>query len=190
MKTREPRLQKKSRKNLWLGVLGLMIIVIMVGSALNWDSEDDEGAVDYKGLKFASTGDGWIAYKADKTPVSIITNPAELQNISIPEINLDMLNYYQKLYITYNPKERVRAALSQFSRSISLTPLIIAACTEDNEQCADMPLKNCTDAGNNVGVILFAESNITEVSFKNDCLTIKGKDLLKIVDKMIVERAI
>jgi hypothetical protein len=189
MKTRDPRIKKKSNKNYYIILLGAMIIVIMVGSAMDlWKNDKNEGAYEYKGLKFTQTEAGWMAYKADNSQLVLFTNPAELANMTIPSVNTDMLNYYSKIYLSYNPKERVRTALSQFIRNIPITPLVVQACTVDNELCKDLPLKTCEDAGEGIGVIVFEESNITDVNFKNDCLTIKGKDLTKIVDKMIAEK--
>ena len=187
MKTKPAKQEKKSRKKIYIGLLGIMIIAVMVGSALDlWRSEDAEGAYEYKGLKFANTDSGWVAFKPDGTQISILTNPAELANITIPYVNVDKLNTYTKVYVAYNPKERVRAAMNEFFRYVQLQPLTVPACTVDNEQCTEMPIKNCTDAGNGVGVLLFREGNETEVSFINDCLTIQGKELTKIVDKIVM----
>ncbi|HII16122.1 MAG TPA: hypothetical protein HA362_07485 [Nanoarchaeota archaeon] len=189
MKTKPAKLEKKSRKKLYIGLLGIMIIAIMVGSALDlWKSEDGEGAYEYKGLTFAQTDAGWIAFKPDGTQILIMTNPAELANLTVPYVNIDKLNAYSKVYVAFNPKERVRTAMNEFFRFIDVQPLTVPACTEDNEQCADMPIKDCKDAGSGVGVLLFREANQTEISFNNDCLVIQGKDLTKVVDKIVMER--
>lgn len=187
MKTKPPKEAAKSRKKMYLGLLGLLIIAIMVGSALQWDSGEQEGAYEYKGLKFMQTDAGWAAFRPDNSQILLMTSPAELANMTIPYLNVQKLNTYTKIYVTYNPKERVRAALNQFFNNIPIAPLVVPACTEDNELCAEMPLKNCTDAGQGIGVIQFEESNETEASFINDCLLIKGKELAKLVDKIILE---
>ncbi|MFA5887188.1 MAG: hypothetical protein WC852_00565 [Candidatus Nanoarchaeia archaeon] len=189
MKTKPPKAEGKSRKKLYVGFLGFMIIAIMVGSALVFwnDEENAEGSYDYKGLKFANTDAGWVAYKADNTQVWIMTNPAELANMTVPYVNTAMLRTYSKLYVTYNPKERVKVALNQFFKNIPVPQLVVPACTVDIDECKDSPIKNCTDAGNGVGVLLFKEANETSVTFNNDCLVIQGKELTKIVDKIILE---
>ncbi len=187
MKKRPPKAEAKSRKRMYVGLLGLLIIAIMVGSALQWGREEDEGAVEYKGLKFAQTNAGWVAFKPDNSQLLLLTSPAELQNMTIPYLGVQKLNTYSKIYVTYNPKERVRAALNQFFKNVPITPLVVPACTVDIELCAESPLKNCTDAGEGIGIIQFEESNETEVSFINDCLLIKGKELIKLVDKIILE---
>ena len=110
MKTKPPKAQGKSRKKIYIWLMGFMIIAIMIGSALDLWKKDDttEGAYEYKGLKFANTDAGWVAYKADNTQVWIMTNPAELANMTVPYVNTAMMRTYGKLYVTYNPKERVK----------------------------------------------------------------------------------
>ncbi|MFA5084695.1 MAG: hypothetical protein WC475_04970 [Candidatus Paceibacterota bacterium] len=189
MKQKPPKAQGKSRKRFYIWLMGFMIIAIMVGSALDLWKKDaaTEGSYDYKGLKFANTDAGWVAYKADNTQVWIMTNPAELANMTIPYVNTAMLRTYGKLYVTYDPRERVRVALNQFFKNVPVPQLVVPACTVDIDECRDSPIKNCTDAGNGVGVLMFKEANETMVSFNNDCLVIQGKELTKIVDKMILE---
>lgn len=186
---RPPREEKKSNKKIYIGFLGLMIIAIMVGSAADlWKGDDEvQGAYEYNGLSFAQTDAGWVAYRPDNSQVWILTNPKELENITLPYVNTAMLRTYSKLYVTYNPKERVKAALNQFFKNMPVPQLVVPACTVDIEECKDMPLKNCTDAGNGVGVLLFKEANETSVTFNNDCLVIEGKELTKIVDKIVLE---
>lgn len=185
---RPPKEEKKSSKKYYIAFLGLMIIAIMVGSAADlWRNDEEQQGIEYNGLKFAQTDMGWVAFKPDNSQLTIMTNPNELKNITLPYVNLAMLKTYSKVYVTYNPKERVRVALNQFFRNIPVAPLVVPACTVDVEECAEMPLKNCTDAGNGVGVILFKETNITNVAFNNNCLQIEGKELTKIVDKLIVD---
>jgi len=189
MRTKPPKAEGKSRKKLYIWIMGFMIIAIMIGSALDlWKKEDTaEGAYEYKGLSFAQTDTGWMAYKADNSQVWIMSNPAELANMSIPYVNTGMLKYYTKIYATADPTERVRIPMSQFFRNIPVNAIVVPACPVDIEQCKEMPLKTCENADKNTAVIFFKEANETKVSFENDCLTIQGKELTKIVDKIILE---
>jgi hypothetical protein len=171
------------------GLIGGLIILIMVGSALNFYDEDAENKQEYNGIEFMNTGNGWLGYTEEGREVSILTSPAELKNITTPNIDISNLNLLQKIYITYDPRHKVRGALYQFQKSISLSPRLVGACTVDVELCAEMPLKTCKDASSTVGIILFEESNETAISLNNNCLTIKGKDLVKLTDKLVVEQA-
>ncbi|MFH1065402.1 MAG: hypothetical protein V1734_02760 [Nanoarchaeota archaeon] len=189
MKTKPPKAQGKSRKKYYIWLMGLMIIAIMIGSALDlWKEEDTaEGAYEYKGLKFTNTDAGWMAYKADNSRLLILTNPAELANMTIPYVNTGLLKYYAKIYVTSDPTERVRIPMNQFFRNIPVNAIVVPACPVDIEQCREMPLKTCENADKNTAVIFFKESNETIVSFNNDCLVIQGKELTKIVDKIVLE---
>jgi len=94
----------------------------------------------------------------------------------------------QKIYLSINPKDRNREALYELKKNLKLQPLVVTACYEDNDACADMPLRTCDDATETVGVILLKESNETKVNFKYNCLTIQGKDLVKLVDKVTLQQ--
>lgn len=188
MKTKPPKQAAKSRKKMYLGLLGLLIIAIMIGSAVDlWRNNEEQGAFEYKGLKFVQTDAGWVAFRADNSRILILSNPAELANMSIPYLNVQKLNTYNKIYVTYNPKEKVRTALNQLFSNVPISAPVVPACTVDIDLCAKSPLKTCADAGNGIGIIQLEESNQTEIRFINDCLLIKGVDLTKLVDKIIME---
>lgn len=178
----------KNRKKLITLSIALFFIFIMATSVLELyiRGGDKEDTYDYNGLEFANTGNGWLAYKQDGRPIYIVSNPNDLENITIKPINLGALNFVSKAYLSYNPKERNRAALSEFVREVKIAPRLVSACPEDNELCANLPIKNCDDATADTAVILIKESNETSVTFINNCLAIIGKDLTKAVDKLIL----
>ncbi len=180
--------KQKSKKNTYLYFMGALIILIMVGGAINMDSDNNKDAYEYNGLKFAKVNVGWLAYEDNGNEVYVLNNPAELKNITLGNLDYSRLNLMEKIYVTYNPEEIIRTAISQFDTGISLSPRKVPACTKDVSQCANLPLRTCEDATETVGVVEFQKANKTEVTFNNNCLLIKGKDLTKIVDKLIVEQ--
>jgi len=187
---RRIRKEKKrfSRKQLYLISLGALIILIMVGGALDLGSVDEEDVYEYKGLKFVQANEGWLTYLPDGRKVFILNNPAELENMTINYIELSRLNMLQKIYISTNPEERVRNALMEFYREIQLRPLKVPACTVDVPKCAELPIRTCNDTSETVGVIIFREANETNVELGNNCLVIEGKYPDKVVDKLIMEQ--
>jgi len=51
-----------------------------------------------------------------------------------------------------------------------------------------MVLKDCDDAVDGIGVIMFKETNSSNsVTYSGNCLVIEGKDLLSVTDKLIVD---
>lgn len=167
--------------------LGLFIILLMVASVLNlYDMPDTENTQEYNGLKFYQTNAGWTANLPNKKSITINTSPKELENISIDSINVKNLNYLSKIYLSTNPYDTNRNALYDFQKNIVLLPKLVSACYEDNDICANMPLKTCNDTTDSIGVIVVKEANQTKVELKDNCLTIQGQDLLKIIDKLII----
>ncbi len=179
--------EKKSKKKYYVISIGLFFMLIMISSALNMHNEEED-VVEYKGHKFVKADNGWLTYLENEKPVIVLNNPDELKNLSINYVNLNLFNYLQKIYITYNPKERVRKALQEFSRELKFTPLMLPACTVDVPECSNLPLKDCNSTSSNIGVILFREANESNVYMDNNCLVIEGKELDKVVDKLILEQ--
>jgi hypothetical protein len=166
---------------------GAFFILIMVASVLNsYDKPDEENEYELNGIKFFNTENGWIAHKGDNT-ISILSNPKDLANLTIDIIPLGMLNNMEKIYVSTNPKDNNMNALYEFQK-LPISARKVSACYEDNELCYNMPLKKCADASDKIGVILIKESNITEVSFESNCLTIQGRDLVKLMDKLIIQQ--
>ncbi|RME55471.1 hypothetical protein D6777_00420 [Candidatus Woesearchaeota archaeon] len=185
----KPKVSKITKQQKLTGILGLFIISIMVLSALNfYDTSEKDNEYTYQGKKFIRTENNlWTTYLPNKQ-LTIISNPKDLENISINYIPLNILNSMQKIYLSINPKDRNQEALYELKRNIPLSPLVVTACYEDNELCTELPLKSCEDATDNIGVILLKESNLTKVEFKNNCLTIQGKELVKLVDKITLQQ--
>jgi hypothetical protein len=178
----------RNKAKLLTFAIALFFIIIMASSVLEIYLQDDEsqGTYDYNGIKFTDTGNGWLAYTNSGRQLYLISNPKDLENITLQPINFAMLDYSEKIYLSYNPKERTRIAVSEFVREIKLKPKIVVACPEDNDLCFNLPLKTCEDATSSSAVIMLKEANETYVGYSNNCLLIQGKDLAKIVDKLIL----
>lgn len=180
-RTREEIAERK--KKIFSIVIGLFFIFIMAMSALYYGL-DDSGTekVEYNGLKFVNTGEGWVAYNNEEKIV-IWTDPRELEDYNVDISGFEILN---KVYLSLNLEENIRYAVNDLEKNFEFKQLSLA-CFEDNELCAEMPLKTCEDATAYTGVIVLKESNETKVSLDGNCLTIEGEDLLKIVDGVVVE---
>ncbi len=166
--------------------VGLFIIVIMVSSALSMWGGEEEG-VEYAGLKFVETGYGWQAYSGSQK-ILISTYPELLENVTIDSVNFGSLNLLSKVYISINPYDNYQQALYDFQTNIKILPNTVYACYEDNDLCSEMVLKDCDDAVEGIGIIMFKETNSSDsVTYSGNCLVIEGKDLLSVTDKLIVD---
>ena len=161
--------------------------MLMVLSVVNLNS-DEEGAIEYNDLKFVASSSGYLAYNSDEEQIIILTNPTELLDLEIGSISLNSLSSLEKIYISLNPNDDYQNAIYDFSRNIPLPSQQVLSCYEDHEDCSDLPLKTCEDATETIGIIIFKENNETLLSFDDNCLTIQGKDLLKVTDKLILDQ--
>jgi len=175
----------KKKEFMTYGV-GLFIIAIMVSSALSMWGGEEEG-VEYGGFSFVETDYGWQAYNGNQK-ILISSYPELLENVTTDSVNFGSLNLMSKIYFSINPYDGYQQALSDFQTNIEILPNTVYACYEDNDLCADMVLKDCDDAVDGIGVIMFMETNSSDsVTFSGNCLVIEGKDLLSVTDKLIVD---
>lgn len=179
----QPRAKNKRLASI---VMGGLIIFLMVFSVLGlWSEQSGQETYKYKSIKFTNTDYGWVGYK-DNQKITLLTNPKELEDITIGYVPIYMLNQLQKVYISMDYNENVARAEQEFEQNIRITTKTFPACVKDSPVCADLPLKDCKDATAEIGVIVFKESNQTEASLINNCLTIQGPEPIKIVDKVIL----
>lgn len=169
-------------------LMGLFIISIMVFSLLYYglDSSGQEKIV-YKGLNFVKTNVGWQAYTEDRERILVLSDPRDLESVSFPPVSLSFVDDVQKIYFSVDPSQDVSGALYDFQQNIPFSGAFVVACYEDSALCADLPLKTCADATVNIGVIVFQEAEETSLVLEGNCLTIQGKNLLIITDKLILD---
>jgi len=180
------KIQKESKlKKL---ILPIILSFLMIGSVFTvFLSGSNENKIKYHNLKFTKTNEGWSSYLNDQKIV-LMNNPKDLENIQIPNINLQDLNSAQKIYLSINPNENIQQAYAYFNTNIKplLNTILINSCTINIEKCADLPLKTCADASQFQKVIILKESNSTKIEYKNNCLYLSGnqEELNKEIDKL------
>lgn len=183
------RIEKKQSfvsKQKWFILIAFFLVALMVGSVLDVGRSNREKTSTYKNYEFTLTDSGWIAYDGN-TPIMLSYNPQELESLTIPNINVGVMNYLEKAYLSFDPKDTaVQRAFFEFNRRFNLQTRVVRACYTDVEGCGDMPIKDCNSTTTNSGVIIFKTTNETKVALENNCLTVEGKDLTKIVDKIIL----
>jgi len=187
-KRREPKKKKSifAKHKIGTALTGLFIISIMALSALNMWNTEEAGKAEYKGIEFAKTDAGFIAHRGTHR-IFIKNNPSDLENMSIPTASPRNLIGSSKIYLSYDSLVH-RSAVRIFLQNYKYNSLMVESCPEDNELCKDLPLRDCSDAGDGVGVVLFQQSNISKAFYQNkNCLIIQGKELDKIVEKMVLE---
>lgn len=175
----------KQKKFLTLG-LGIFLISIMVMSAVNLNTDTEE-EVTYGGYTFVQTSSGWQTYLDGGQQLFLTTNPEDLASVSVPAVDFSRFSAFQKVYVSVNLYDAVQPAIYDLERNIPLPTQTDLACYEDNDLCADYPLKTCEDASFTIGVIQLQQANETLVRQEGNCLLIQGKDLLMLTDKLILD---
>ena len=183
-KIREKKEPFFSKKRTLTYAIGGFIILLMVASALNMNSEEEE-KYDYHGLKFVQTEQGiWAAYK-DNQQITLLYSPEELEKIELPA-NVGMMSYSQKIYISTDDIKTNAKPMDYFKRRIGITESKPYACTKDVPGCENLPLKTCEDATQSQAVVVFKRAEQTKVDYKANCLTMEGdsENLIKAIDKL------
>jgi len=133
-------------------------------------------------MVFSVAGYLWQGAVSDNPEDPTPTTPDYLLNISMDTVTLAELNSAQKIYLS-TKEEDIPANFR-----LPLTPLLNLA-TYDEQISIDqnLPLKTCEDATPSNKVILFDESsNITEITYNDNCLVLKG-NIQQATDKLIYE---
>lgn len=186
--------QKKFKKTPWYKdrgmrntiILSIFIVFLMGTSALSMYTSDDNDPYKekYNGHNFIFNGNYWLNHENN---IEIITNPSELKNISINKLNINSLNYVDKIYYTFEPDDQLNRAIAEFAREIQFSARGVRSCPEDNEFCSDLPLKTCKDSDTSTGIIYLKISEDYNANFENNCLIIEGPSPVKAVNKFILE---
>jgi len=174
-----------SKKRTMTYLMGSFIILLMIASGLNMWKGDTQETYTYNGLKFVKTEQGfWVAYKGQQK-ITLIYPPEDLEEIELP-VNVGMITYSQKMYISTDDITTNARAMSYFKQKIGITSFKPIACTEDKEGCEELPLKDCDDATQSEGVVVFKKAEETRVTYKANCLVMEGasENLIKAVDKL------
>ena len=178
-----------SNKKFLTLLMGLFIISIMVFSVLYYglDSSGQE-KVEYQGITFTQTNYGWQGYTDEDERILILTNPQELEGVPLPSgISFSYLEHLPKVYVSFNPENDMSSVLQDFQANVRASGYLTAACYEDSELCSELPIKTCVDASESVGVVLFQYAEEDSVTLEGNCLTIQGKNLLMLTDKLILD---
>ncbi|HIH14796.1 MAG: hypothetical protein QT08_C0009G0042 [archaeon GW2011_AR17] len=170
-------------------LMGLFIISIMVFSVLYYGLDTNgQEKVEYNGLEFVQTTQGWLAYTEDEQRILLFGNPQDAEGLRFDAVSLSFLSDVQKLYLSFNPDDDFSSALSDFQQNAGYSGALVVACSQEHELCGNLPIRTCADATSTIGVILFDQANESSVVLEGNCLTIQGKNLLSITDKLILDQ--
>ncbi len=168
-------------------LLPLFICFIMVTSILGYMSSSDLEKIKYKGYKFNKVDNGWLTYIDNKKIILSSKPSGEISNNL--RISLNELNSAQKIYLSINPKDNLFLGYLQNNIFPFLVSRIVVSCYEDNEDCVNLPLKDCKDANKDIKIILIKKDKNSKFYYKDNCLVIQGnqEEINKFIDKLTLE---
>jgi hypothetical protein len=173
--------------------VGIFMIVLMALSTISIgfggddaeESTEKEVKVQAKGLNFLSSSQGYVASTKSGSAIILQYDPSTLSEMEYLDFSIFKLP--SKVYVSFNPNDQYALyALYSIERNILMNALSYA-CYEDFEGCQDMPLRTCDDATDSVSVIVLNDGGEDGFSYENNCLTITGENLLRVVDSMLLE---
>jgi hypothetical protein len=192
MKVKPPREKGTSffkSKKFLTSLIGFFIIFIMVFSVMDlWDRSGD--SYKYKGIEFNNDQNGWVGYIGSNA-VQLGYNPQELENVT--DVDFSGFDSVQKIYLATDDPLALYKSIDYFRKRVPLSPTKVVSCTPQGSnvsECDQLPLKDCEDADNSVGVIIFKKSDEFKTSFlSNTCMVIEGnnENMLKVFDKAMLK---
>lgn len=166
----------------------------MIVRTLQGDTNPETNYV-YNGYVFVKVGPLWYTrwqLEGYVLNIPLHHGPLELEDIKA-EGSLDERFNTGDYYITFDPYgddfAHVAVAAGEIGRNLveGLGAKISSACYENHSVCADKPIITCDNT--NESVIYIKESDDPKILMDGNCLVLQGKDkeLLKVVDRVILQ---
>jgi len=160
-------------------LVSIFLAAIMILSTLGFILDSQSGGnskLEYKGYKFEQMYDG-IQTKINGQKFIFNYFPEQLERINISYKVKSLLKDASVLSITYDPNSEYKEVFAeqQFNLQEKLSEIekyIIPGLT-NNTDFEQIPQINCKNATNAIPVIFFEESITTNITMKNNCITIQ-----------------
>lgn len=188
----------KEKRN-WAAIgIGIFFVILMVGSVAGilgyFTNADDANSFDFNGHKFTQTDQGFVT-KINDQDVAFLFDPRSFAGTAY-ETDFSDFAQDQKIYVSTPQDTDMKLVIGEVQR---LRPLfgwngvVYVGCPVDSEACksANMPVRNCADASDTVGVLIFEDGNVSRSTFENHCLTVQGSltDAARYVNYAAMKRA-
>ncbi len=182
------RRKKENKKGIWFSLFLVAILVFSVGGYLLGEGEEKLTYGDYT---FIASPGGYLL-KVNSYPVAFTYFPEQLESLYFPEEISGMISGRPMFYVTYDPKSSIapHIASAQFRMQAVLANTVNiylqpALTSETNFTLQKIDCKNATAF---VPVILFKESNTTNVTMEGGCILIdaeKGTNVLAYSERIM-----
>jgi len=165
----------------------VIILLVFIGSLFaitQFSGGDDEitgGAVREIGGYVFYEDSGY--YIAQDYGVGFLSDPAELDGISINRDASTLLDAPKIVYISYNPNKLAQdqtwlayAELASVLTNFAGKTVVLSFTEDQDPPNPDVPLHTCADASSSVGVIELRLGGEASVDVEGDCIIVQGED--------------
>lgn len=164
-------------------VISIFIITVMVLSVIGFmlgnNEEQNTNTLKYNDFEFTKINDKFVLEK-DNKQFYFDYFPDELQNITIPSFTIVSPKYY----FIFTPGEKdinMEYSMQKLQYSLSQFNIMTVLACDFEENCPDIPIKNCTDYS-----FYFKKSENNTIFFDENCIILEGDNqfLSQAVDKI------
>lgn len=168
----EAQIKKRQRRNQW--IIGIVLIVVMLGSSFGIivDSfgKQKSQKIIFNGVEFQQSNGLWFAQKNGFNIVSYY-NPFQTENIS--STVKKVASYKNKpLYIYSESQEAEIEIYRNFNPQVNnIVERIQQACPEGENCSVEIPIKDCS---NNFIIVRYSKTNETTITQNDSCVLIES----------------
>jgi len=156
-----------------LFIAGIMILSTL-GVILDYQS-GGSNKMEYNGYKFEQMYDG-IQTKINGQKFILTYFPEQLEHINVSAEAKQMLKNMQVFAITYDTESEYKESFAEqqfnLAEKLAIIDKYVISGVTNNTGMEQIPVITCSNATNVMPVILFQEGITTNMTLKNNCLTI------------------
>jgi len=178
----------KAKRN--ITIMGIIIVVIMIGSTLGITLRSSDEGSSYNGFKFTNTQNGGWVTKINGKEINFYYHPGELESVNISKEFINQIKETKAFYITFdsNITDIQYLEVARFDIVKNLQEYSILEGISKPDSIYPLPIINCDNATQAIPVIYFIESKERNMSFEDNCYTVEaysGFDFLVFRDKLL-----
>ncbi|MDP3916725.1 MAG: hypothetical protein Q8Q42_00365 [Nanoarchaeota archaeon] len=188
------RHERSGKKKLFIPIFIITIMVLSVFGVMIGGLTQTQDAVKYNGLTFILK-DGKYSFKSNGHNYNLLNSPLEVESFSEDLPDMFMSDFksgvYERVYIDISDIS-AGDALSEIYTNLNGEINIGLSCMagyKDAEQCLELPIKSCGEAGNLIVSMKVSEEK--ESSYSNGCIDLRGSlgYLIGVADVIVMDYA-